>query len=139
MIETLTLTTSFTIAVLGLSIFASTYSSFLHNSEMAEANWHLYQSQTNALLWRKLSESYRNAAELRSCSANLCLWSILLLLIGGGLLLLFWGWFWLIPFGFSVILIILAFVIFLREKACPLIRRCFMCPIGRHLKGAKPL
>ena len=133
------------IEVLGFSTFASTYSSFLHNSEMAEVNWHLYEGQAKIIInsnpfeasnyqktadsWHKLWENYKDAAERRRCSANLCLWGIIVLLIG--LLVAFWGRGWLIFLIVSVALLIPALVIFICEKAHPLIRKLLKWPIGR--------
>jgi len=136
--------TILTIAVLGFSIFASTYSNFRHNSEMAEANWHLYE-RSNAFSWYNLSKNYRKAAIIRSCSANLCFYSIIALLSSIVSIVIAalcekncWFILSIVLVCLSVVLLLVAFVIFMQEKACPLVCKLFRCPVGRDLRDEDP-
>jgi len=69
-----------TLAALGFSIFGTIYSNLIHNAEMAEGN----ALQPNVILqayWLKASRRFRGLARSRAYSANLCFWSLLLIII----------------------------------------------------------
>jgi len=116
-----------TIAVLAYSVFASTYSNFLHSSEAAWVNWRVSRSP-HKVYWRELAEGYRGGAQRRASSGNLIFYSLCSAIVSL-ILAIFTRCYWFIPFFISIGFIIAAFVIFVRESS----PRRIKWPLGRHL------
>ncbi len=115
------------ILVLGLSIFASSYSTLIQNAEMAEVNKKLSEKQAEmtsddserdiysftAGLWRGLELHFNHNANLRQHSISLCIYSLLFLLITFILLFLKkLHWACIISFTFSFLLFAFALSIY---------------------------
>jgi hypothetical protein len=123
-----------TVAALSYSLFASTYSNFLHNSEIAWVNWRLAQKDGKKRdYWRDLAERYRDGAQRRACSGNLSFWSLLAAIASLVVIFTRCKWFIPIPFWISVSFIIAAFIFFTCEKIPRRLLR-LRVPLGRHLQ-----
>ena len=125
------------VSALAYSTFASTYSNFLHSSEIAWVNWRVSRSP-HRVYWHELAEGYRDGAQRRACSGNLIFYSLCSAIVSL-ILAIFTRCSWLILFWISVGFIIAALAIFTRENvpACLLkaIRKrgTLLFPLGRHL------
>jgi predicted PurR-regulated permease PerM len=91
-----------TITVLGFSIFASLYSSLLHNAETADGNMlqsNKVQAQT---YWIRFSAILREQVQSRAFSANLCFWSLVSFIATFILHYLYEKTLWAIPLSISL-------------------------------------